>query len=77
MPVQESSCLSLSLKKIEILSFEGTDDELEMTEYFLRSARVLESMKIHLTAKYEEQLEITKELLFLPRTSSECIVTIV
>ncbi|GKV34437.1 hypothetical protein SLEP1_g42812 [Rubroshorea leprosula] len=75
-PVEESSCLSFSLKKIEILSFEGTDDELEMTEYFLRSARVLESMTIHLTAKYEEQLEITKELLVLPRTSSECIVTI-
>ncbi|GLT76952.1 hypothetical protein SLA2020_485840 [Shorea laevis] len=73
----EINCLSFCVKKIVLLWFEGSEVEIELAKYFLQSAEVLESMEIHIKAGYQDQLEITKELLRLPRASNECIVDIV
>ncbi|GLT37809.1 hypothetical protein SLA2020_121020 [Shorea laevis] len=73
----EINCLSFCMKKIVILWFEGSEVEIELAKYFLRSAKVLASMEIHIKGGYQDQLEITKELLRLPRASNRCIVDIV
>ncbi|GLU14712.1 hypothetical protein SLE2022_312650 [Rubroshorea leprosula] len=73
-----ASCLSASLKTIEMLNFDGNEHEMEFVKYLLKNARVLESMKIHILGKYKKQvLEITKELLSLPRVSKKCNVVVV
>ncbi|GLU14716.1 hypothetical protein SLE2022_312690 [Rubroshorea leprosula] len=73
----EINCLSFCVKKIVILWFEGGEDEIELAKHFLQSAKVLASMEIHIKGGYQNQLEITKELLRLPRASNECSVDIV
>ncbi|GLT76953.1 hypothetical protein SLA2020_485850 [Shorea laevis] len=73
-----ASCLSASLKTIEMLNFDGNEHEMEFVKYLLKNARVLESTKIHILGKYKKQvLEITKELLSLPRVSKKCNVVVV
>ncbi|GLU17760.1 hypothetical protein SLE2022_341160 [Rubroshorea leprosula] len=71
------NCLLLRLKAIEIFSFEGDEDCMKMVEYFLKSARVLENLTIHISAENEKRLKITKELMILPRVSEKCQVMIV
>ncbi|GKV34422.1 hypothetical protein SLEP1_g42796 [Rubroshorea leprosula] len=73
-----ASCLSASLKTIEMLNFDGNEHEMEFVKYLLKNARVLESMKIHILGKYKKQvLEITKKLLSLPKVSKKCNVVVV
>ncbi|GKV22701.1 hypothetical protein SLEP1_g32549 [Rubroshorea leprosula] len=71
-----ASCL-LSLKTIEIRSFEGSEDEVKMVEYFLENARVLEKLEIQIWAEIERRFLISKQLLALPRASQKCRVIIV
>ncbi|GKV34425.1 hypothetical protein SLEP1_g42799 [Rubroshorea leprosula] len=71
------NCLFTCLKKIEIFTFKGNEEHMKMVEYFLKTASVLENLEIHIWAKYEERLEITNELLMLPRVSKDCRVTVV
>ncbi|GLT45820.1 hypothetical protein SLA2020_196240 [Shorea laevis] len=70
------TCLPFHLKTIEILSFQEEEACMKMVEYSLSNAKVLEEMTIHIVAKKEQQLKITKELLTLPRVSSKCRVII-
>lgn len=68
-------CLLFSLKKIDITSFRDHGDQMEMIKYFLKSARVLESLKLHIRsndARYDEQLKMSKKLMMFPRGSKMC-----
>ncbi|XP_022751556.1 F-box/LRR-repeat protein At3g59200-like [Durio zibethinus] len=71
-------CLLSQLKKIEMCSFRGEEDEMELIKYFLKSARVLEKLIVYLKVELEtEELKITTELFKLPRGSSKCQVQII
>ncbi|THF94083.1 hypothetical protein TEA_018417 [Camellia sinensis var. sinensis] len=67
-------CLSLHLQKIKIEGFNGKKDELKLIEYFLKTARVLKTVKIRWACLYweEKQVGIWKEVLMLPRCSKIC-----
>ncbi|XP_022717931.1 F-box protein At4g22280-like [Durio zibethinus] len=76
------SFLWSQLKTIEILSFEGRKNELQMVEYFLKNAKALENFSVqtlakgkHLPAKWMSK--ITKRLLNLPKVSEKCKVLVV
>ncbi|GLU23589.1 hypothetical protein SLE2022_395820 [Rubroshorea leprosula] len=71
------TCLSFRLKTIEILSFKGEENCMKMVEYFLSTAKVLEKMTIHIKEGEAKQLQITKELLMLPRVSLRSRIIIV
>lgn len=78
IPLEEPrvSCLTSRLKAIEFFSFKPEEDKIEMVKYFLKNARVLKSMKIHLCEEVDTQLGIIQELPKLPRVSEECNVFI-
>ncbi|GKV34424.1 hypothetical protein SLEP1_g42798 [Rubroshorea leprosula] len=67
-----ASCLSASLKTIEMLNFDGNEHEMEFVKYLLKNARVLESMKIHILGKYKKQV-----LLLLPPSLFTCETLVV
>ncbi|XVF03946.1 hypothetical protein REPUB_Repub05bG0037400 [Reevesia pubescens] len=75
-PEKVPSCLLFHLKEIVFGEFHGGSRHLiEMIKYFLKNAIVLENLKICMNSLEEkEQLEITKELLRLPRISMKCQV---
>ncbi|GAV72921.1 LRR_2 domain-containing protein/FBD domain-containing protein [Cephalotus follicularis] len=68
------SCLLFQLKEI-VIYLTCWEKEVKMVKYFLKNARVLRNLTA-CSAIVEEkfQLKIAKELLMLPRGSSECEV---
>lgn len=78
IPIEEPSvsCLTSRLKTIKFSSFKPEEDQIEMIKYFLRSARVLESMEIRFCYGIENHLDIVEELQMLPRVSDGCNVCI-
>ncbi|XP_057950897.1 F-box protein At4g22280-like [Malania oleifera] len=69
-----ASCLSSHLKEIELKEFNGKNDELELVEYFLERAEVLEKMTISFFAPRcpRKEFYIGKKLLTIPRRSKTC-----
>ncbi|OMP03383.1 F-box/LRR-repeat protein [Corchorus capsularis] len=73
-----ASCLFSHLKVIEIYSFDGHQTtQMDMIQYFLKNASVLESLKVRPKKNVQEQTEIAKKLLTLPRESKICNVEII
>ena len=78
LPRKVPCCLLSHLKEVEMCSFRGEKDQMELIKYFLKSGRVLEKLIIYMNVEVEtEELKITKELLKLPRGSSKCQVQII
>ncbi|XVF03934.1 hypothetical protein REPUB_Repub05bG0036200 [Reevesia pubescens] len=76
------SFLWSQLKTLKILSFEGKKNELQMVEYFLKNAKVLENFMVQTIARRKKMPEkwrskITKTLLNLPKVSEKCKVSVV
>ncbi|CAI9764089.1 unnamed protein product [Fraxinus pennsylvanica] len=68
-------CLVSCLEIINLLVFEGKTREMEMVKYLLANARVLKELRIlTLNIPPELKLEIHKQLLQLPRGSTNCVV---
>ncbi|XP_057950939.1 F-box/LRR-repeat protein At4g14103-like [Malania oleifera] len=63
--------LSSHLKEVELQEFTGDEDELELVEYLLDSAEILEKMKIVILSS-RDRLPIAQKLLKLPRRSRTC-----
>ncbi|OMP03270.1 hypothetical protein COLO4_10539 [Corchorus olitorius] len=76
-PKRVASCFFSHIKVIEVYSFDGEATQMEMIEYFLKNACVLESLKVQLRMKGKKRVEIAKKLLTLPRESKMCIVKFV
>ncbi|XP_058211320.1 F-box protein At4g09920-like [Rhododendron vialii] len=88
-PQNVPSCLLLNLKVIMFVNFQGDNGDLNMVEYFLRNAEVLEKLIIQTNgtvgkcfdmtaaAFAEHQLEVTMKLLMLPRGSKTCQIEFV
>ncbi|XP_057950923.1 F-box protein At4g22280-like isoform X2 [Malania oleifera] len=72
-PDSSSGCLS-HLKEVELKEFNGKEDELQLVEYLLESAEVLEKMTISYFGleQFEMDLHIGKKLLTFPRHSKAC-----
>ncbi|XVF03777.1 hypothetical protein REPUB_Repub05bG0022400 [Reevesia pubescens] len=75
------SLLWSQLKTVKILSFEGKKDELQMVEYFLKNAEVLENFMVQTIARRKQnpakwRSKITKTLLNLPKVSEKCKVLV-
>ncbi|KAI3850674.1 hypothetical protein MKW98_030734, partial [Papaver atlanticum] len=68
------------VRTIEVRTFEGLRDQLQLVKYFLKNARILEGLIIEsrYTSKSAAELERetqTKELLLMyPRASTNCKV---
>ncbi|XVF03935.1 hypothetical protein REPUB_Repub05bG0036300 [Reevesia pubescens] len=76
------SFLWSQLKTLKFLSFEGKKNELQMAEYFLKNAKVLENFIVQTIARRKRKPEkwrskITKTLLNLPKVSEKCKVLVV
>ncbi|KAK7818462.1 f-box/lrr-repeat protein [Quercus suber] len=67
-------CLLSCLKKILIWQFQGQKGEYKLVKYLLQNASVLSvfCIKSHNNLTIEEELKISKMLLFLPRGSKTC-----
>ncbi|GFZ04900.1 F-box/RNI-like/FBD-like domains-containing protein [Actinidia rufa] len=68
-PPQVPCCLSLHLKEIEILKFNGKEYELEVIEYLLKNAEALKKMTIDW--KYSDSC-FSGEITGFPRGSKTC-----
>ncbi|XP_058197781.1 FBD-associated F-box protein At5g22730-like [Rhododendron vialii] len=74
------SCLLLNLKEIKFVDIEANAVDLRMVEYFLKNAGVLEKLTIEIFNSIddgsedvaEQQLEVARSLLMLPRSSRTC-----
>ncbi|KAG5554260.1 hypothetical protein RHGRI_011953 [Rhododendron griersonianum] len=73
-PENVPSCLRSNLKIIKFVNFQGDDGELKMVEYFLKNAEVLGAAGL---AVAKQQLEVTTNLLMLPRSSKTCQIEFV
>ncbi|XP_017979677.1 PREDICTED: F-box protein At3g03040-like [Theobroma cacao] len=76
------SCLCSQLKTLEILSFQGRKNEMQMVEFFLKNAEVLENFSVQIIARKRQNLaewrsNITDKLLNLPKASKNCKVLVV
>lgn len=70
-------CLSSRLKTIEICSFKGNEDQMELVKFFMKNAKCLERTKININnQRCEEKYEMSKRLLMFPRASKECTVVL-
>ncbi|KAM7519282.1 hypothetical protein LguiB_018244 [Lonicera macranthoides] len=58
------------LTKIE--EFTGGKDELNVVEFFLRSAKVLRELEIVFDLSSEEQLNISQKVSLFPKCSATC-----
>ncbi|XP_059623844.1 F-box/LRR-repeat protein At4g14103-like isoform X2 [Cornus florida] len=68
-------CLLMHLQEIGFNFFQGLSDELKLTEYFLRNAKVLHTMKIYTFDLEEKQeREFHEKVLMFPRGSITCQV---
>ena len=76
-PKEVPLCLITQIKSIKFLLFRGKKSEMQMVEYFLKHAQVLENLVIHMIAGKNRRLKITEELLKFPRVSEKCQVVIV
>lgn len=71
------TCLSTSLKNIELSGFRGLDLQVKILKYFLIKGKVLEKVTIRVPKKAEEMPKITEKLLSLPKVSEKCQLEIV
>ncbi|XP_021723274.1 F-box/FBD/LRR-repeat protein At2g26030-like [Chenopodium quinoa] len=69
------NCLLEHLKEIGILCFEGNEDELQVVEYLLNNAQVLEFMWIGFGLN-DMNVEVLQKLLAFTRASKTCDVQI-
>ena len=77
LPKRVPSCLLSQLKAIKIFSFHGETDELQLVEYFLMNAQVLQTLTVRVSKEKRLLSEITEALVKLPRVSNKCHVKIV
>ncbi|XP_074319207.1 F-box/LRR-repeat protein At4g14103-like isoform X2 [Silene latifolia] len=68
------SCCSTSLKRIEIETYWGTERELELVRFLLRSASVLEELVI--SECQVNQVSLERKLTQLPRASWACSIRV-
>lgn len=72
MPENVPVSLSSHLKKIDLWSFTGEEDEVQLVEYFLTTAKVLNKMEISCDLSWDKYLSMRKRLSMLPRLSETC-----
>ncbi|XP_074273529.1 F-box/LRR-repeat protein At3g58900-like isoform X3 [Silene latifolia] len=75
-PSMELAPFSSNVKTIEVHRFEGGKMELLLLNYLLENAGVLKRLILYKcgTMTMEEELEVSKELLMLPKTSTYCTI---
>ncbi|KAM7461149.1 hypothetical protein LguiA_029270 [Lonicera macranthoides] len=69
---REPQCLSSHLQKVKIEGFTWDGDELNVVEFFLKSAKVLREVEIVSDLSSEEQLNMNKKLSLVPKCSVNC-----
>lgn len=65
------------VRVLELHGYRGTRREFAQVKRFLREIEVLEVMKVVVDAKVvddNEKLQLTEDLLSLPRSSSKCLI---
>ncbi|XP_057950948.1 F-box protein At4g22280-like [Malania oleifera] len=67
--------LSLHLKEVDLREFTGKEDELEVVEYLLDSAQVLEKMTIVMPSSMDK-LHVSKKVSTFPRQSRACHILV-
>ncbi|KAF9600297.1 hypothetical protein IFM89_005883 [Coptis chinensis] len=69
-----------NLKSIEVSEFSGSKNELCFLKFLLKNARALETMTIisssELLSDPDKQLEVTKQLLMVPKGSMHSVIDI-
>ncbi|KAG7555276.1 F-box-like domain superfamily [Arabidopsis suecica] len=68
-----SSC---PLKVLVLTEYEGSIKELEQMKRFLEELPCLELVKVCASAKHKEKLQLTTDLLMLPKASSKCEIKV-
>ena len=66
----------LHLKQIEIWGFQGESQELEIVEFFLMYAEVLQKMTIHVQESSQIMM-FSEHVLQIPTVSEACQVEII
>ncbi|KAM7498848.1 hypothetical protein LguiA_023262 [Lonicera macranthoides] len=72
LPENVPVSLSSHIKKIDLWSFTGEEDEVQLVEYFLKTAKVLNKMEISCDLSWDKYLSMRKRLSMLPRLSETC-----
>ncbi|XVF77566.1 hypothetical protein PTKIN_Ptkin14bG0055300 [Pterospermum kingtungense] len=76
-PKEVPLCLTSQMKAIKFQLFRGKKSEMQMVEYFLKHAEVLENLTIHIIVRKKPRLRTFEQLLKFPRGSKKCQVLIV
>ncbi|XVF78324.1 hypothetical protein PTKIN_Ptkin14bG0123000 [Pterospermum kingtungense] len=67
------TCVLSSLSRVCFENFEGSEEEVEMIEYFLKNARVLSTVEIYTSdLSSDSKLCLLKRLSRFPRSSETC-----
>ncbi|KAL5725682.1 hypothetical protein ACHQM5_008799 [Ranunculus cassubicifolius] len=73
-----SQSFLLHLKLIHIDDFSGNETELSLVKFLLKNAKSIKEISLRsskeLSADPKKQMEIAKQLLILPRSSTDCVV---
>ncbi|XP_074305295.1 putative FBD-associated F-box protein At5g56440 isoform X1 [Silene latifolia] len=75
-PSMELAPFSSNVKIIEVHQFKGGKTELLLLNYLLENARALKRLILfkYGSMTIEEELQVSKELLMLPKTSTHCTI---
>lgn len=64
------------MKVLVLTEYEGSIKELEQMKRFLEELPCLELVKVCASAKHKEKLQLTTDLLTLPKASSKCEIKV-
>ncbi|KAK9733888.1 hypothetical protein RND81_04G098900 [Saponaria officinalis] len=75
-PSAKLAPFSSNVETIEVHGFEGQKSELLLLNYLLENARVLKRLILYKCSsmKTEDELQVSKELLMLPKASTYCTI---
>lgn len=75
-PENVPECVSLRLKEVKFKRFFMMEYEFKLVKYFLKNAKVLDTLKIVSMDKWKNQLEMSTELLTYTRYSRTCKIVL-
>lgn len=68
-------CLTYHLKLVELIDFDGNENELKLMRFLLKDGHILEKMNIIWLKGVEDTKEIIQEMMEFQRSSSNVAFT--